>query len=538
MATTVLTEIEDAPAAPDETVPTRRSRAARSAPMLTFLARRILSSLFVLLGATFIVFMLFSYSVDPLEDLRFSTAPNVQQLIAERVAALNLDVPPVVRYFQWLGNVVTGDLGTSWRTGQSVSSILGAAIPNTVTLVSGALVLAIGLGVLVGIVAALRQYTRFDYAVTFLSFVLFSLPSFWVAVLLKLWGAIGFNDFLRDPTIAWYWIVGLSVLSGGLWSAIIGGVRRTRWVSFAAATVATGAILAFVSETDWIVQPSLGYVGIAVLGAGVAFAVVALTAGLSNRRALYASLTAAAVGVALKLPLQFLFVNASWVMMLGLAVAAVACGCLIGWLFGGDDRRVSMRAAAVTALGTGLFLFVDRVMQVWYAYNRASQINFRPISTIGSQTPGLRGDFWITTLDQFTHILLPTITLVLISFAGYTRYTRASMLEVMNQDYIRTARSKGLSERVVTVRHAFRNALIPLATIVPLDVAAMFGGAIITERIFAWSGMGSVFITALQNMDADVIMGHFLVVGSLLVVASILVDFIYAALDPRIRVNA
>ncbi|ACZ29989.1 binding-protein-dependent transport systems inner membrane component [Xylanimonas cellulosilytica DSM 15894] len=506
--------------------------------MLTFLARRILSSLLVLLGATFIVFMLFSYAVDPLEDLRFSPAPNAAQLIAERTALLNLDVPPVIRYFMWLGNVLTGDLGSSWQTGQSVTSMLGSAIPSTVTLVAGSIVLAIGLGILIGMVAALRQYTRFDYAVTFVSFVLFSLPSFWVAVLLKLWGAIGFNDFLADPSIAWYMIAIISVIGGALLSAIIGGARRTRWVSFAAATVATAAMLLFVSETDWLLDPSLGVVGIALLGGGLAFAVVALTAGLGNKRALYSALTAVAVGVALKFPLQFVFVNASWPLILGLAVAAAAVGCLIGWLFGGEDRAVSMRAAAITAVGTGAFLFVDRVMQVWYAYNRASQINHRPISTIGSQTPGLRGDFWIITLDQFTHILLPVITLVLISFAGYTRYTRASMLEVMNQDYIRTARAKGLSERVVTVRHAFRNALIPLATIVPLDVAAMFGGAIITETIFGWSGMGAMFITGLRRMDADVVMGHFLVVGSLLIVASILVDLVYAALDPRIRVNA
>ncbi|QAY71824.1 ABC transporter permease subunit [Xylanimonas protaetiae] len=506
--------------------------------MLTFLARRLLSSLLVLLGATFIVYMLFAHAVDPLEDLRFSTAPNAAQLIAERTAMLNLDVPPALRYFMWLGDVVTGDLGSSWRTGQSVSSMLGSAIPSTVTLVSGSIVLAIGLGVLVGMVAALRQYTRFDYAVTFLSFVLFSLPSFWVAVLLKLWGAIGFNDFLRDPTISWYMIAIISVVGGAVLSAIVGGARRTRWVSFAAATVATAGMLVFVSETDWLLDPSLGIAGIALLGVGVAFAVVALTAGLGNRRALYSSLTTVAVGAALVFPLQFAFVNASWLLILGLAVVAVAAGCLVGWLFGGDDRAVSMRASAITAVGVGAFIFVDRVMQVWYAYNRASQINHRPISTIGAQTPGLRGDFWIMTLDQFTHILLPTITLVLISFAGYTRYTRASMLEVMNQDYIRTARAKGLSERVVTVRHAFRNALIPLATIVPLDVAAMFGGAIITEQIFGWSGMGALFITGLRTADAAVVMGHFLVVGSLLIVASIVVDFVYAALDPRIRVNA
>ncbi len=90
----------------------------------------------------------------------------------------------------------------------------------------------------------------------------------------------------------------------------------------------------------------------------------------------------------------------------------------------------------------------------------------------------------------------------------------------------------------MTTRHAFRNALIPLATIVPLDIAALFGGAIITERIFAWSGMGALFIKSLQGRDADPVMGYFLVTGTLLVLANIVVDFVYAALDPRIRVNS
>jgi len=109
---------------------------------------------------------------------------------------------------------------------------------------------------------------------------------------------------------------------------------------------------------------------------------------------------------------------------------------------------------------------------------------------------------------------------------------------VMNQDYIRTARAKGLPERVVTVRHAFRNALIPLATFIPLDFAGMIGGAIITESIFAWPGMGLTFMNALNGREVNVIMGHFLITGTLLVIASIVVDFVYAALDPRIRVDA
>jgi peptide/nickel transport system permease protein len=543
MATSAPPRAAGVPAVAGSPEPARRPWWRTSAPTLTFLGRRLLSSAVVLLGATFIVYMLLAYSLDPLEELRTSTAPNKEALIAARIDALDLDTPPVIRYLKWLGGIggcVIGqcDFGTSWRTGQSVPSLLSGAIPSTLQLVAASTFLAIGLGVLVGIVSALRQYTRFDYSVTFMSFVLYSLPSFWVAVLLKLWGAIGFNDFLADPHVPPVWIALLSVISGVIWSSVIGGAVRTRWIAFGASLLATAGILLFVSTSDWLTDPSLGPVLIGVLGVGIAFAVTALSAGLRDRRALYSSLTVVALGVALYYPLQYAFVNASWLLIAGLAVVTLAVAAVVGYLFGGMDRKVSIRGAMITGIFVGALIFVDRVMRVWEQYSNASKINGRPIATIGSQTPGLGGDFWVQTLDKYTHLILPTIALILVSFASYTRYSRASLLEVMNQDYIRTARAKGLPERVVTVRHAFRNALIPLATIVPLDIAALFGGAIITERIFGWSGMGQLFIKSLADKDADPIMGYFLVTGTLLVLANIVVDFVYAALDPRIRVNA
>ena len=141
-------------------------------------------------------------------------------------------------------------------------------------------------------------------------------------------------------------------------------------------------------------------------------------------------------------------------------------------------------------------------------------------------------------LDRFTHLLLPTIALVLISFASYTRYQRGSMLEVLNQDYIRTARAKGLSERVVVVRHALRNALMPLASIVPVDIITLIGGAVITETIFGWAGMGQLFIDSLQNCEVDPVMAYVMITGALAMVANLVADLLYAVLDPRIRVNA
>ncbi|WP_263118080.1 ABC transporter permease [Cellulomonas sp. RIT-PI-Y] len=538
MATSVTTRASGAPSAPDTSVTARPSWFRNAAPTLIFLARRLLSSAVVLLAATFVVYLLLAYALDPLEDLRTSTQLNKEALIEARTRQLDLDTPPVIRYFKWLGALLTGDMGVAFRSGQSVTSMLGNALPNTVQLVALSTVIAIGLGVLVGIVSALRQYTRFDYSVTFLSFVLYSLPSFWVAVLLKLWGAIGFNDFLADPSIPPVVMVVVTLASGVIWSSIIGGSTRTRWISFAASAVATVAVLFFLSETDWLLDPGLGIGGVLVIGVGIAFAVVALSAGVQNRRVLYASLVMVAIGGALYYPLQYAFVHASWLLMLGLLITVAVVGVVVAKLFGGWEVSQTARAAIITGIGVGALIFIDRVMQVWLAYTNASQINHRPIATIGSQTPGLSGDFWVTSLDTYTHLLLPTIALILISFASYTRYSRASLLEVMNQDYIRTARAKGLPERVVTMRHAFRNALIPLATVIPLDIASLFGGAIITERVFAIPGMGTMFIKALNERDPDPIMGYFLVTGALLVIASIAVDFIYAALDPRIRVNS
>jgi peptide/nickel transport system permease protein len=154
---------------------------------------------------------------------------------------------------------------------------------------------------------------------------------------------------------------------------------------------------------------------------------------------------------------------------------------------------------------------------------------------VGSSTPGLGGNFWVQGIDLYTHLLLPTIAIILISFAGLTRYTRSSMLEVMNQDYIRTARSKGLSERVVIVKHGFRNALIPITTIVAFDFAGLIGGAIITEKVFGWKGMGELFQTGLETTDPSPVMAFFLVTGTAAIVMNMVADLAYAALDPRIR---
>jgi peptide/nickel transport system permease protein len=133
------------------------------------------------------------------------------------------------------------------------------------------------------------------------------------------------------------------------------------------------------------------------------------------------------------------------------------------------------------------------------------------------------------------HMVLPVITLSVVSIATYSRYIRSSMLEVINQDYIRTARSKGLRERLVLWRHALKNAALPLVTLVGLDLPLLLAGAVVTERIFAWPGMGRLFLDHVERTDVPVLMGILMLVSMAVVVFQLLTDIVYTYLDPRIR---
>jgi peptide/nickel transport system permease protein len=133
------------------------------------------------------------------------------------------------------------------------------------------------------------------------------------------------------------------------------------------------------------------------------------------------------------------------------------------------------------------------------------------------------------------HMVLPVVSMSVVSLASYSRYIRSTMLDVLNQDYIRTARSKGLSNRTVIFVHALKNASLPIATIVGLDLPFLLGGAVVTERIFAWPGMGRLFLDHVSRADTPVVMGILMLVAVAVVVFQIITDVIYAWLDPRIR---
>lgn len=138
-------------------------------------------------------------------------------------------------------------------------------------------------------------------------------------------------------------------------------------------------------------------------------------------------------------------------------------------------------------------------------------------------------------IDTLQHLILPAVSIALISLAGYARFQRASMLEVLHSDYLRTAKAKGLPRRTVIVKHALRNAMIPIVTLVSLDIAFMIGGAIITESIFGWPGVGSLYITAIGTIDYPVVMAIVMIIGIGIVLMNVVADILYGVMDPRVR---
>jgi peptide/nickel transport system permease protein len=168
---------------------------------------------------------------------------------------------------------------------------------------------------------------------------------------------------------------------------------------------------------------------------------------------------------------------------------------------------------------------------VVYVYEWTGQRIF-PIANLSDVDPGTGLSFWI---DRAHHLVLPVIVLMVASVAAYSRYMRASMLEVVSSDYVRTARAKGLTEKKVTMKHAFRNALIPLVTLVALNFGALLSGVIVTETVFSLDGMGLYFITALGTNDPYPIMAWLMITATMVIIFNLIADIAYGYLDPRVR---
>lgn len=325
--------------------------------MLTFVIRRVLLSVPVLIATSFIIFTFVTIAGDPLAELRMD--PRTSEQTLERIIERkHLDEPLLVQYGYWVKDALFNGFGTDLG-GSEIWPDLTRVLGNTLQFIVLAEVLAVLLGIGLGVYSAMRQYSVFDHAATTFSFVAFSMPIFWFALLMQIVVTNLFN--------------------------------------------ATG---------------------------------------------------------------------------------------------------------------------------------------FRLFYTGGLSSPGLEDPSFATfLLDRFQHLALPVIVLSVAFVASYSRYMRASMLEVVNADYVRTARAKGLRERHVVFRHAFRNALIPLATVVALDFGAIFGGAVVTESIFSLDGMGLYFIRALGERDVYPIMAWLMLTSVIVVLFNLLADVMYAWLDPRIRLD-
>jgi glutathione transport system permease protein len=324
--------------------------------MLSFIIRRLLIAIPLVLLSSVLVFLLVAYSGDPLAELKGRNPPVPPQVIEAREHTLGLDKPMPARYVTWLGNFVQGDMGKSIG-GVEVRPLLWQRLKVTLRMVILASILAIILAVGAGVLSAVKQYTPTDYTFTFLGFLFLSMPVFWLAALLKEYGAIRLNR-----------------------------------------------------------------------------------------------------------------------------------------------------------------LFGEQV-----------------VYTVGAETPNLSGSFGTRIADYAGHLILPTVALALISFAAWSRYQRATMLDVLGSDYIRLARAKGLSRSRVMTRHALRNALIPLVTVVAIDIGAVFGGAVITERVFSWQGMGALLVQGVKTNDVNVLLAWLMVTSVIVVLFNLIADCLYAVLDPRIR---
>ncbi len=222
------------------------------------------------------------------------------------------------------------------------------------------------------------------------------------------------------------------------------------------------------------------------------------------------------------------------ILLVGSALTfAIGVGTLVGVATARRPESPASHASTVLALvGFSMPVFWTGIMLVILF---ASTWQLLPVQGWHDVTysAGIIG----TSVDIAEHLILPALTLGLIYLAQYSRLSRASMLEVLESDYIRTARAKGLSERVVVYKHALRNAVIPLVTVAGLQFGALLSGALLVETVFNWPGLGRLAFDSILRRDTSVLLGVLLVSAVMVIVANLLTDLLYTVIDPRIRVS-
>lgn len=325
--------------------------------MLNYIVRRLFSLIFILLGVSIIVFMLVYLA--PGDPVRLLLGEDATQADVERLNRIyGFDQPLPVQYLRWLGNAVTGDLGVSLRSQLPVTTLIFERMPATIELAVWSLLLAVGIGIPLGVLSAVRRGSWLDFSSMIAALVGVAAPNFWVGLILL-------------SQIALY--------------------------------------------VSWLPIGSRG-------------------PGLTE---------------------------------------------------------------ALGALVTELSL-----VELW---------------------------------DHFRYVLLPALALGTSIMALITRLTRSSLLEVLNRDYVRTARAKGLRANTVIYGHALKNALLPVITVVGVQFGALLGGAIVIEQVFAWPGVGRLIISAISQRDFPVVQGSVLMLAVIFALVNLLVDISYGIINPRIR---
>ena len=212
---------------------------------------------------------------------------------------------------------------------------------------------------------------------------------------------------------------------------------------------------------------------------------------------------------------------------------AIVCGTVLGVISAQNPRGLFSHGVTVFALlgyaapvfWTGLMLIIlfTKVLPLF------------PVA--GMIDVSLEGGLWVRSLDVFHHLILPVLTLSTVYFAAYSRIARASMLDVLGADYVRTARAKGLNEQTVVYKHALRNAVLPVVTIAGLQFSQIVSGAVLVETVFSWPGLGTLALEAILGRDTPTILGILFFSSLIVVIANILTDLSYRLIDPRIRTS-
>lgn len=231
---------------------------------------------------------------------------------------------------------------------------------------------------------------------------------------------------------------------------------------------------------------------------------------------------------------------------IGVSLRLVLIGSVIGTLIGvvvgawGAIRQYRFSDRAIT-LASLLILsaptFVVANLLILGALKVNSILGVQLFEYTGETSPDALGGWWNQFVDRVQHLVLPTFTLALASIAGFSRYQRNAMLDVLGQDFIRTARAKGLTRRQALFKHGLRTALIPMATLFAYSVGGLFTGAVFVEKIFGWHGMGEWVIQGITTQDTNIVVAITVFTGVTILLAGLLSDIIYAALDPRVRVS-